>query len=200
MMFIRNRSIEIRPPFSSAGLTVNYIVYDESRNIHSSGTASELGTGGVYYTSFTPDNQGDWTVFMYCLTTGEKHTFNYALRDVTSTGSGTYYIEVADGTTEQTVITISKAGSYSLSYYMDLNTLITNSEGGTVTSRLYNRIDGSNYRIIAEWDFAVGVNTEHPSVEVNMLKGYSYLSIQLSSAVTAQRACPFKILIEDIGG
>lgn len=199
MRFIRNQAIIERCAFSVTGLAVNYIVYDEGGNVHASGATAEIGATAVYWITFTPDNAGDWTLYFYCTATGERHTFHYPVYDANDASSGTHNIEIADDVDEEDVVEITATNIYSLSFYIDLTTLEAAGEGGTVTVRLYNMIDAVNYREVAYTQYVVGTSVEHPNIEYWLIHHHSKITIQCSSAVTAQRACPFRIITETRG-
>jgi len=194
-LFIRGRTIEAIAPFTTTGLTVSTILYDESRN-PTNGTATEIGSTANYYYSFVPDIVGDWRLVMYNGT--EKHVFFFPVYDYSDT-STTHSITTSNDTVETQIFEVVKAGLYNLSVFIDLSTLQTYSEGGTVTLRLYNKIDGTNYRILAETNFVVGTTTEHPSFEVNCLHQYSKVMIQCSGDVTTTRAITYRYVAWDIG-
>jgi len=198
-MFIKNQVIEERVGFSAPGLTVGYIVYDESRNTHASGSATEIGSTGVYYASFTPDTDGDWTFYFYCSSTGERHTFHYPVRTPAST-STTHSITTTNDKTETQVFEIQKANIYRLAIYLDLDVLEAAGEGGIVTVRLYNKIDGSNYsdQPIAEVDYEVGTTNEYPNIEIIMVEGYCKLMIQCSTDVTVTRNITYRYITFDV--
>lgn len=198
-MFIKDVAIEERAPFSATGLTVNYIVYDESRNTHASGATTEIGSTGVYYISFTPDIDGDWTLYMYCSTTGEKHTFHYPVRTPAST-STTHTITTANDKTETQVFEITKTTIYHLSIYTDLDVLESAAEGDTITFRLYNKVDGSNYsdQPLGESDYVVGSSDEYPNFELNMVEGNCKLTVQCSDDVTVSRNFTYRYITMDV--
>jgi len=110
-------------------------------------------------------------------------------------------ITTGNDTSETTVIEIAKAGIYALSAWFDLDALETAVEGGTVTIRLYNKIDGSNYSDIptAYVTYVVGSENEYPSIEANMLHGYSKVTIQCSMDVTATRTIACRSITRDLG-
>jgi hypothetical protein len=173
-LFLRNRIIEEIAPFSASGLTVSVVYYDEATNA-STGTATEIGITGNYKYSFTPDNNGDWRLVMY--SGSEKHTFHYIVQDYVDTTATV----ALTGVTEKTIFEVTKYGIYNLSAFIDVNAITT---AGVITLKLYNQIDGTNYRIIARTDFIVGTSTEHPNFEINALHDYTKLTITCSNACT----------------
>lgn len=196
-LFIVNRSIEEIAPFSSTGLTVSTILYNPSRTPTNS-TATEIGTTANYYYSFTPNVVGDWRLVMY--NGSEKHTFHYVITGTVKTAA-TYAITTANDKTETQVFEVAKTGNYVLSVYFDLDVLETAVEGGTVTIKLYNKIDGSNYsdRPSTRIDYFIGASTEYPSIETINIGGYSKITIQCSSDVTSTRTISYYYITEDLG-
>jgi len=116
-------------------------------------------------------------------------------------GDLTHDITTANDKTETEVMEIQKTGVYAFSVFFDLDTLETAVEGGTVTIRLYNKIDGSNYSDIpaAYVTYVVGSENEYPSIEANMLHGYSKVTIQCSMDVTATRTIACRSITRDLG-
>lgn len=118
-------------------------------------------------------------------------------------GNLTHAITVAQDTTEQLLVEISKTGTYALSAYFDLDVLEIADEGATVTICLYNKIDGSNYsdKPIATMSYVVGDAdyADYPSVEAHMLHGPCKLTIQLGSAVTETRTIAYRYMTRDLG-
>jgi hypothetical protein len=198
-LFVKNRLIEAIAPFSTTGLTVSTILYDESRN-PTNGTATEIGITGNYYYSFTPDTDGDWRLVMY--NGSEKHTFHFPVYSSLKTSS-THSITTTNDTIETQIFEIAKSGTYALTVMFDLDTLETAVEGGTITIRLYNKIDGSNYsdKPSARIDYVVGTggSTAYPSLEALRLGQYSRVTIQCSSDVTTTRIISYYYIVEDLG-
>lgn len=196
-LFIVNREIVPIAPFSSSGLTVLAKLYDEALN-ESAPTVYEIGVTGNYRCPFTPDAEGDWRLVMY--NGAEKHTFHFPVYGSPKT-SATYSITTANDKTETQMFEIAQAGTYALSIMVDLDTLETAAEGGTVTFKLYNKIDGSNYsdRPSVKIDYIVGTSTEYPSIEALRLGQYSKLTIQCSTDVTTTRIISYYYIIERMG-
>lgn len=109
----------------------------------------------------------------------------------------TYNIEIAHGVAEQDMFEISLTTRYGLSVYVDLNTLVTVAEGGTVTLRLKNKIDEVNYRTVATASFTVGVTEIHPSFEAIRVNHNCKVTIQLTAAVTAQRTITYHYIDQE---
>lgn len=116
-------------------------------------------------------------------------------------GNLSHNVTVAHGTTETQVVEIAKTGIYALSVYFDLDALETATEGTTITLRLYNKIDGSNYsdKPTAYSTYTIGTDSEYPSFEANMLHSYSKVTIQLESAVTETRNITYRQVTRDLG-
>ena len=190
VLFAKNRAIEVIAPFSATGLTVSVVYYDEARNA-STGTATEIGITANYYYSFTPDAEGDWRVVLF--SGAEKHIFHFPVYGASDTYLGTIF---ATGATEKTVFEVAKVGIYRLSAYMDIYDFEHYGEGGTITFRLYNKIDGTNYRVISKYVYTVGASTEHPIFEINAIHNYCKVTIQCTTATT--RAIPYRYIVEDL--
>lgn len=174
-LFIKGRQIEVIAPFSSTGLTVATILYNASRT-PTNGTAVEIGTTANYYQYFTPDTVGDWRLVFYSGT--EKHVFYFAVYDHADiTGTTTLA-----NTTETQAFEVAKTGIYNLSIYLDMSAMVN---GGTITVRLYNKIDGTNYRVITTGEYIVGTTTDHPVIEVNAVHHNCKVTLQCSTTPTS---------------
>ncbi len=112
--------------------------------------------------------------------------------------TGTQTVTVAHGTTLQTVFEVTKTNNYQLSAYFDLNALVAAVEGGTVTIVYELRIDNTNYREIGRSSFIVGTTTTHPGVEINQLHENFRVRMSMGTAVTADRAVPWKYQVRDL--
>jgi len=112
------------------------------------------------------------------------------------TSTGTHNVEVVHGTEEQVFATISPAKNGKMAVVFDLDTLEGASEGGTITVRLKQKVDGANFRTIDRATYIVGADEMHPIVEEVAFKGAdtAQISIQCSSAVTTQRAIPYRVI------
>jgi len=112
------------------------------------------------------------------------------------TTTGTHNIEIAHGTAVQTVLDISPIRHGNIAVQFDLNTVIVAIEGGTITFRLQNMIDGVNLRIIDRTDFLIGTDEVHPTISGFVQEGTNTVrvTIQVNSAVSAQRAVPYRII------
>ena len=198
-MFIKGVSIEERAPFSGSLLTVSYIVYDESRNVHASGSAVEIGTTGVYYTSFIPDIDGDWTLYMYCSSTGEKHTFHYRISSAVVVND-THEITTANDLSETTIEEINLGYEYDISMSFDLDALENNSEGGIITIRVYNKPNGSTYssKPVAELEYAVGFDDLYPAFS-GEVHNICKVTIQCSEDISLNRNIPYEYITRRVG-
>jgi len=112
------------------------------------------------------------------------------------TSTGTHNVEVAHGTGEELVATLSPSKNGKLAVIFDVDTLETAGEGGTVTLRYKLKVDGSNFRTIDTATYIVGTDEMHPLTEEVAFKGtdMAQVTIQCSSAVTAQRAVPYRVV------
>jgi|GEM_PF-5481368 len=113
-----------------------------------------------------------------------------------SSSSVSHDITTANDTVETVIEEIEDTNNYSLSLFFDLDSLESASEGEVVTIKLYNKIDGSNYSDspIAVSEYVVGSEIEYPSIETNVLSGYSKITISCSGEVTATRSIVCRIL------
>jgi hypothetical protein len=111
--------------------------------------------------------------------------------------NGTHNVEVAHGNTEQTVVIFKAHRTGELAVQLDLNALVVAVEGGTVTVRLKHMIDNTTRRIIDRATFIVGTDEIHPTVsgwvDAANANGVE-VTIRCSSAVTATRVIPYKIM------
>jgi len=110
----------------------------------------------------------------------------------------THTVTVAHGTNETTVTgfpLVKGDVTWGFSIYLDLATLVTAVEGGTVTVRYYQKTDAAHYALIGKSVFVVGTETIMPSCEV--MRGYNDITvtIQCSAAVTGNRIVPFVYII-----
>jgi hypothetical protein len=85
---------------------------------------------------------------------------------------------------ETDVFSIARTGAWKLSCYLDLATLVTAVEGGTVTVRYYMKVDGTNYAKIGESVFIVGTTTIMPSCEIIMGRHGFKATIQCSTSTS----------------
>ena len=90
-----NRAIIERCPFSATGLAVSSIVYDEAGGAFGTPAINEIGATGVYWGTFTPDAEGDWTFYFYCAATGERHTYHYPVYDYKTIAGVKQVLEVS---------------------------------------------------------------------------------------------------------
>ena len=111
----------------------------------------------------------------------------------------THNITTANDKSETDVVEISKTNIYGLSIFLDLNALVAAVEGGTVTVKLYNKVDETNYRCICKVTFVVGTDVEHPNFEAKMLNHNSKVTIQCSADVTTTRQINGRYIVRDLG-
>jgi hypothetical protein len=106
----------------------------------------------------------------------------------------THTITTVNDKTETQMFEITETNVYELSIYLDLDTLETAVEGGTVTTRLYAKVDGTNYadKPIAVSTYVVGTSTEYPSFEVDKIYRNTKLTIQCSSDVSNNRVVAYQ--------
>jgi len=107
--------------------------------------------------------------------------------------SETHTVTVAHGTVEQTIATIAPGRTGPFEFQLDVNALEAAVEGGTVTLRLKHKIDATTARTVDLATYIVGTDTIHPSVNAMVKEGASLVvvTLQVSSAVTVNRACPY---------
>lgn len=115
---------------------------------------------------------------------------------VGETSTATHNIEVADGTSEVSVATFSPSKNGKFAVQFDVSALEDAGEGGTVTIRLKSKLDGTNLRTIDKSSCIVGTDEMMPGVEDTVFKGTDIVeaTIRCSSAVTAQRAVPYRVV------
>jgi len=106
-------------------------------------------------------------------------------------------ITVANDQVETEMFEVAKAGIYSLSIYIDVQTMITADEGGLLTFRLYNQIDATNYRCIDKAEFRVGTDDEHPTFELDMVHDYCKVMVICSTVVGGDRLVPYRYIVRD---
>lgn len=109
-------------------------------------------------------------------------------------------ITTANDKTETDVFAVASSDVYAFSVFFDLDVLEANSEGGTVTFKLYNVIDGSAYSDVpsAKCDYVVGSSGEYPSMEVGMLYGNFKVTVQCSDDVTTTRAITYRYMTKQL--
>ena len=112
--------------------------------------------------------------------------------------ASTHGITTANDLTETDIITTAKTTRYSVSIYIDVQELITAAEGGTVTFKMYNKIDEATYRIMAKVDFVVGTDVVHPSFEAAMINHNVKVTVQCSTDVTATRTLKYRYITRDL--
>lgn len=110
--------------------------------------------------------------------------------------AGTHDITTVNDKTETDVVEVTATTRYGLSCYFDLNALVSAAEGGTVTLRMYNKIDETNYREIAKATFVVGTTTTHPNFEAIRLNHNTKFTIQCSTDVTVTRTINYRYIKE----
>jgi hypothetical protein len=111
--------------------------------------------------------------------------------------TGSHDVTTGNDQAETDVFTVARTGAWKLSCYLDLATLVTAVEGGTVTVRYYMKTDGTNYAKIGESVFIVGTTTIMPSCEIIMGRHGFKATIQCSADVTATRAVPHAYIIQE---
>lgn len=112
------------------------------------------------------------------------------------TSTGTHNVEVAHGTAEQSLASLTPTKNGELAVMFDVDALETADEGGTVTFRLKVKIDGTNFRTIDTATYLVGTDEMHPITKEVAFKGadMAQITIQCSSAVTAPRTVPYRVV------
>ena len=109
----------------------------------------------------------------------------------------TYDVLVAHGVAEQDIVAVAKSTRYGISFYLDVQALVTANEGGTLTIRAYNKIDETNYKVIAKATFVVGVDTVFPSFEIIRVNHNTKFTLQCSVAVTVTRTINYRYITQD---
>ena len=112
--------------------------------------------------------------------------------------AGSHGITTLTDLVETDMIVIAKTTRYAVSIYIDVQELIAAVEGGTVTFKMYDKIDEVNYRIVAKVDFIVGTDVVHPSFEASMINHNVKVTVQCSTDVTATRTLPYRYIIRDM--
>jgi len=115
---------------------------------------------------------------------------------ISTDAAGTHDITTVNDKTETDVVEINVTTRYGLSIYFDLNALVAAAEGGTVTIRMYNKIDETTYREIATATFIVGTTTTHPSFEAMRLNHNTKFTIQCSTDVTNTRTINYRYITD----
>lgn len=117
-----------------------------------------------------------------------------------SSAAANHSITTANDKTETQVVELAKTGIYALSVYLDLDELEAAAEGGTVSVRVYNKVDASyGTKPIALSEYTVGTSKEYPSIEIGMIKQYCKVTIQCSGDVTTTRTIPYRYIYRDLG-
>jgi hypothetical protein len=110
----------------------------------------------------------------------------------------THNITTANDKTETDMFEITKTTRYAVSIYIDVQELIAAAEGGTVTFKMYNKIDETNYRPVSKADFLVGKDVVHPSFEAQMINHNVKVTVQCSADVTATRTLKYRYITRDL--
>lgn len=198
----------------ATGLSPTHGNVDPSGN-RATKSASEFGNGW-YYATFTPDEVGLWgsefTVagnYTIYLAISKFNIGGGVLADIeeniaseaVDSGDLTHSITTANDTVETTIFEETETGIYALSVYIDLVTLETAAEGGVVTVRLYNRVNGSSYTVwpVARVDYTVGDEVEMISMEANMLHGPSKVTVVCSTNVSSTRLLYYRRIKRILG-
>lgn len=117
-------------------------------------------------------------------------------------GDLTHDITTTNDTVETDLFELSNTNIYALTVKFDLDVLETAGEGGTITFRLYEKINGSSYptnnpNVI--FQYVVGTSDEYPSIETDLIHGNSKLTIQCSGDVTTTRQINYRRIYRPIG-
>lgn len=112
----------------------------------------------------------------------------------TDGGDLTHNITTANDKTETQVFEESENDTYQLAVMFDFDTLETSGEGGTVTLRMYNKVDGSNYPDIPNviLQYVIGSEVEYPSLYARSVHGDCKVTIQCSTDVTDTRIVSYR--------
>jgi hypothetical protein len=115
--------------------------------------------------------------------------------------TGDHSVTTANDTVETTIFTATPVYGGRIVVELDLQTLVTAGEGGTITTKLKHMIDDATLRIIDEDEFVVGVDTVMPRLEgafSNVTASNCQVTIQCSDNVTETRVVPW-MRLEAIG-
>ena len=115
---------------------------------------------------------------------------------LTTDTAGTHDITTANDKTETDVVEIPDTTRYGLSIYFDLSTLVTAGEGGTVTIKMYNKVDESTYRQIGSATFIVGSTLTHPNFSEDRLNHNVKFTVECSTDVTVTRQINYRYIKE----
>jgi hypothetical protein len=123
------------------------------------------------------------------------------VENAVDSGNLTHDITTANDKTETQIFALASTGIYALSIVFDLDALETAVEGGTVSIRLYNKVDGSNYsdKPSACATYVVGTSIEYPSFELGLVHGNVKVTIQCSTDVTVTRTIAYRYQTRDLG-
>lgn len=118
------------------------------------------------------------------------------IRGRTDVTSSPFTLTAAMTTVEQTITDITPIRHGRIAVQIDVNTLVAAVEGGTVVFRLKSKIDGATLREIDSATFLVGTDLTHPTVSGWVFEGATTarLTVQANSAVSVDRALPFRII------
>jgi len=165
----------------------NFIGPDNVINNCGTGISILLGDNNIVRGGFI----GKCTTVM--IDTGSDNVWDIDFDEIT----GSFNLLAADSTNETNKITnqdLPKTGKYAIQ--LDVTTLETEGTGTVLTSTAFTKIDNTNLRKVGLDTYVEGTDTIHPVIEFHAKGGDSVfqLATQLSIAVVATRATPYKIL------
>ena len=115
---------------------------------------------------------------------------------VSNSEPGSFIIMAVHGTVEQNMTSYSPIHNRRVGVHVDLSSLVASGEGGTVTVRFKHKVDDVNYVPVDIASFIVGVDELHPELDAwgSSEDDAMLITIQLASAVTADRTVYYKIM------
>jgi hypothetical protein len=114
--------------------------------------------------------------------------------------SGNHNVTTVNDTVETQVFESTSAKVRAVSVWFDLDALVAAGEGGQVSIRLYNYVDGAAYSDVpsARSDFTVGTSTMYPSIEAGMITGNVKVTIQCGLGVTSTRNITYRYIVKEL--
>lgn len=122
------------------------------------------------------------------------------LNAAVDSGDQTHEITMALDKTETQMFEVTTTAVQAISVYFDLDALETAVEGGTVTIRVYNMVDGAAYSDMptAVSTYVVGISTMYPSFEFNMVYNDVKVTIQCSADLIAARTIAYRYITREL--
>lgn len=178
----------------SAGTAHDNFIYN---NIINGGASTT--TTGITIASGADDNHIDWNSITQCSNVMSDSGTNNGWGQYNSFDeiTGSFNIVAGDSTNETNKITaqdLPASGKYAIQ--LDIQTLDTANEGSNIDFFAFTKIDNTNLRKVGTTRFIEGVDSIMGPIEFHAKGGDSVfqLASQVSTAVTGDRAVPFKIV------